>query len=176
MAETDRLLMMAVGPDQVGLVRRISEYIAHGGGNIEDSRMAVLAGEFALIILISGERHKLSAIAQSASELGEQTGLAIWVKQPSGKKPPEAAIPYLLVASCMDHPGVVKRVSSVLSNHSINIESMETQTYAAPVSGTPIFRMEASISIPAGVNINAVRQALDQIAREENIDIDLSLM
>jgi glycine cleavage system transcriptional repressor len=76
----------------------------------------------------------------------------------------------------MDHPGVVHRVSSVLSNLAINIESMETKTYLAPWSGTPIFRMEAILSVPAELNVKAVRTRFDEIEREENIDIDLTLL
>ena len=76
----------------------------------------------------------------------------------------------------MDHPGVVHRLSSVLSNLAINIESMETKTYLAPWSGTPIFRMEASISIPVELNVTAIRTRFDEIEREENIDIDLTLL
>ena len=76
----------------------------------------------------------------------------------------------------MDHPGVVHRLSALLSEMSINIESMETKTYPAPVSGTPIFRMEAELSVPAGLNINQLRARFSEVEREENIDIDLSLM
>ncbi len=75
----------------------------------------------------------------------------------------------------MDHPGVVHRLSRVLSLLAINIESMETKTYLAPVSGTPIFRLEALISIPAKLNVKALRSRFAEIEREENIDIDLSL-
>jgi len=75
----------------------------------------------------------------------------------------------------MDHPGVVYKLSGILSNMGINIESMETQTYPAPVSGTPIFRLEAIISVPVKVNINTLKGRFAEIEREENIDIELSL-
>lgn len=176
MADTEKLILIAVGPDQVGLVRKISEFIAQRGGNIEDSRMAVLAGEFALIVLIAGTRGSLAEIAQAGVDLEAQTGLAVSTKQPAGKKPAEPSIPYRLVASCMDHPGVVRRLSAALSEQGINIESMETQTYAAPISGTPIFRMEAVITVPAGVNVNSLNAQFEQIEREENINIDLALI
>ena len=71
---------------------------------------------------------------------------------------------------------MVHRLSSALSKQGINIESMETQTYAAPVTGTPIFRMEALITVPARVKINALREAFEQMEREENINIELSLV
>jgi glycine cleavage system transcriptional repressor len=76
----------------------------------------------------------------------------------------------------MDHPGIVHQISNVLSSMGINIESMETETYAAPVSGAPIFRLEAEISVPITTNINSLRERFVEIQREENIDVDLSAL
>ena len=73
----------------------------------------------------------------------------------------------------MDHPGVVYRLSGILSSLGINIESMETKTYAAPVTGTPIFRLEAEISVPAKLKIDALRDRLEAFAREENLDMSV---
>ncbi len=74
----------------------------------------------------------------------------------------------------MDHPGIVYQISAVLSSLGINIESMETKTYSAPVSGTPIFQLEANLAVPTRTNINQLRQRFSEIQREENIDIELS--
>ena len=74
----------------------------------------------------------------------------------------------------MDHPGIVYRISAVLSSAGVNIESMETKTYAAPVSGTPIFQIEANLAVPTRTNVNELRQRFGEIQREENIDIELT--
>ena len=176
MADKNHLILTAVGPDQVGLVEKISEFIARHSSNIEDSKMAVFCGEFALIILISGEGGNLHKIANHYHELEIETGLAIAIKTPTSRKPAESFLPYTLTASCMDHPGIVYQISGILSSLGINIESMETKTYAAPVSGTPIFRLEANISIPTRININSLRERFAAIQKEENIDIELSLV
>ncbi|HEX2261881.1 MAG: ACT domain-containing protein [Candidatus Binatia bacterium] len=176
MADKNHLILTAVGPDQVGLVEKISAFIARHGSNIEDSKMAVFCGEFALIILISGEGGNLHKIANHYRELEIETGLAIAIKTPTSRKPAESFLPYTLTASCMDHPGIVYQLSGILSSLGINIESMETKTYAAPVSGTPIFRLEANISIPTRININSLRERFAAIQKEENIDIELSLV
>ena len=174
MADKEHLILTAVGPDQVGLVEKISQFIVQHGCNIEDSKMAVFCGEFAVIILITGEGGKLVKIANAYRELEVQTGLALSLKTPSTRKPADSFLPYELTASCMDHPGIVHRLSQVLSNHGVNIESMETKTYAAPVSGTPIFRLEARLSVPTRTNINALRERFTEMQREENIDIELA--
>ena len=176
MAEKDHLILTAVGPDQVGLVEKLSEFISSHGCNIEDSKMAVFCGEFAVILLITGEPGSLFKIANDYRALEAQTALTISIKTPSKRKTAEAYLPYRLTASCMDHPGIVYQLSGVLSALGVNIESMETKTYAAPDSGTPIFRLEANISVPAKVNINALRERFFEIQRQENIDVELAPM
>ena len=176
MADIQKLILIAIGPDQVGLVQKISEFINERGGNIEDSRMVVMVGEFALMLLVSGSAGSLRQISESTSQLSAQTGLQISTKSPTARRVVEPSIPYRLVSSCMDHPGVVRKLSSAVSAHGANIESMETQTYAAPITGAPIFQMEAVITVPARVNINKLRAAFEEMERDENINIDLELI
>ena len=174
MADKDHLILTAIGPDQVGLVEKISEFISRHGCNIEDSKMAVFCGEFAVIVLISGNGVNLVKVGRDYREIETETGLAISIKTPVTRAAPGAFLPYKLTASCMDHPGIVYQISAVLSSVGINIESMETKTYAAPISGTPIFQLEADIAVPARTNINQLRARFAEIQREENIDIDLA--
>jgi glycine cleavage system transcriptional repressor len=174
MADSSHLILTAVGPDRVGLVEKISEFITRHGCNIEDSKMAVFYGEFALIVLIAGDGGNLVKVASDYRQIETETGLTLSLKTPAARSAPGPFLPYRLAASCMDHPGIVYRISAVLSSLGINIESMETETYAAPDSGTPIFRLDAEISIPATTNIHSLLQRFAEIQREENIDITLS--
>lgn len=176
MADADKeyLIVTAVGPDQIGLVEKIAQFIVRHGCNIEDSKMAVFYGEFAVIILITGDSEHLVNIADEYGKLERQTGLTIFIKTPSRRKALESLLPYRLTASCMDHTGIVHKLSQVLSVMGVNIESLETKTYPAPVSGTPIFSLEADLSIPAKTNINLLRERFVQIQKDENIDIELS--
>ena len=174
MADTNHLILTAVGPDRVGLVENISQFIARHGCNIEDSKMAVFCGEFAVIVLITGAAGNLATITSDYREIESETGLTISTKTPAARAAAPGFLPYKLTASCMDHPGIVYRISSVLSSMGVNIESMETKTYAAPISGTPIFQLEADIAVPVKTNINQLRDRFGEIQREENIDIELA--
>jgi glycine cleavage system transcriptional repressor len=172
MADTNHLILTAVGPDRVGLVEKIAQFIARHGCNIEDSKMAVFCGEFAVIVLITGAADKLSKVGSDYQEIENETGLTISTKTPAPRTS-SAFLPYKLTASCMDHPGIVYQISNALSSMGVNIESMETKTYAAPISGTPIFQMEANLAVPTRTNINQLRDRFAEIQKEENIDIDL---
>jgi glycine cleavage system transcriptional repressor len=174
MADREHLILTAIGPDRVGLVEKISEFISRHGCNIEDSKMAVFCGEFAVIILITGDGAGLVKLARDSREIESETGLSISIKTPLPRKSGEFSLPYKLTASCMDHPGIVYQISTVLRDLGINIESMETKTYSAPVSGTPLFQLEAALAVPAHANINRLRERFAEIQREQNIDIDLT--
>ena len=175
MTDKEHVILTAIGPDQVGLVEQISAFISGRGCNIEDSKMAVFCGEFAVIILISGDRSNLAQIVSEYREIEKQTRLSVAIKTPSVRRIPESLLPYRLTASCMDHPGIVYQISGLLRTLGVNIEAMETRTYSAPVSGTPLFQLEANLAIPANVNINDIRDRLGDLQREQNIDIDIEL-
>src|SRR5579884_2726413 len=176
MNDKNHLILSAIGPDQVGLVAKISQFISRHGCNIEDSTMAVFCGEFAIIILITGEPGRIAELSRSSAEIEKETGLAVTVKTPAQRKFSEPFVPYKLVASCMDHPGVVYQISGILSSLGVNIHSMETKTYSAPESGTPLFQLEAKLSVPARLNVNVLRDRFAQIQAEENIDIEISAL
>ncbi len=174
MADKDHLILTAIGPDNVGLVAKMTQFISRHACNIEDSKMAVFYGEFAVIILISGDRNRLREITQNYRDIEKETGLSVAVKTPAPKKAGESFLPYKLTASCMDHPGVVYRISDILSALGINIDSMETKAYSAPITGTPLFQLEAHLAIPARLNITHVREKFSAFQLEENIDIELT--
>ena len=113
-------------------------------------------------------------IASDYHEIETETGLTISIKTPAVRKTEDSYLPYKLTASCMDHPGIVYQISNVLSGMGVNIESMETKTYAAPISGTPIFQLEADLTVPTRTNIAELRERFGEIQRQENIDIDLT--
>jgi len=171
----NHVILTAIGPDHVGLVEKISAFISRRGCNIEDSKMAVFCGEFAVIVLISGEKASLSRISSEFQDIEEETGLKVAVKIPSERKTHESLLPYKLTASCMDHPGIVYQISGLLRTMNVNIESMETKTYSAPFDGTPLFQLDADLAIPVRVNINEVRERLADLQRDQNIDIELRL-
>jgi glycine cleavage system transcriptional repressor len=173
MREREHLILTATGPDQVGLVERISAFISVRGCNIEDSKMAVFCGEFAVIVLISGEPAELERVASEYGEIEKDIGLSVAVKKPSLRKPQSSIVPYKLTASCMDHPGLVYHISALLRSLGVNIESMETKTYSAPVSGSPLFQLEADLAVPARMNIETVRDRLAEL-QWDHVDVELT--
>jgi glycine cleavage system transcriptional repressor len=169
------LVLSALGPDRPGLVAEVTEYLTERGANVEDSRMAVLGGEFGILVLVSGAPERIAAVERDHATLTAGTGLAVMLRRT--KSPEEhrraAVIPCLVTAEAIDQEGIVRAVARALHRVGVNIVSLETTAYEAPVTGSPLFRLEARVDVPQATGIAKVRRAMDEVAEAENLDIDV---
>jgi len=72
-----------------------------------------------------------------------------------------------------DNEGIVKVLSKYLAEKSINILEMETHITQAPISGTPLFNLNASVSIPNDIEEKVIQSDLSQIAQKLGVEIHL---
>jgi glycine cleavage system transcriptional repressor len=169
------LVLSALGPDRPGIVAEVTEYLTERGVNVEDSRMAVLGAEFGILVLVSGTPEQIGAVEKDVEALSARTALGVTLRR---TKSPEdhrraAVIPCLVTAEAIDQEGIVRSVARALHGVGVNIVSLETSTYQAPVTGSPLFRLEARIDVPQTTGVAKVRRAMDVVAEAENLDIDV---
>lgn len=166
----DYLVITATGEDRVGLVQRFTNRISEAGCNIEESRMSLLGGHFAIIMLVSGRWDALTRLEDRLVPLGEELGLAILTKRTRQAERKEPLIPYHIEVVAMDHPGIVHSLADFFSRQGINIEELATDTYPAPHTGTPMFRVDMIVGIPAGVHIPTLRGDFFDYCDNLNLD------
>jgi len=166
-------VLTAVGPDRVGIVDDLSGAVSAAECNIEESKMAVLGGEFAVIMLASGSAGAVDALGRSLPALGEKLSLSIEHRLTSHPRPAEKGKPYLLEAVSLDTPGIVHSVTAVLRSHGINIADLDADTAAAPWTGAPMFRLKAHLMIGASVSVAHLKEELLQLQRDHDLDIML---
>ena len=169
------LVISAIGPDRPGIVDAVSDCAALHGCNLDESRMAVLGGEFAIIVLFTGQEKNILALRKALPALGKKLKLSISAR-PTSANPPvrkKDYLPYALKVNGMDQQGLVHSVTHVLAEKKINIQSLTTGSANAPVSGTPLFNLVASLEVPVSVSIAGLRQDLDTACNTLNIDYDL---
>lgn len=164
------LVITASGEDKVGLVDSLSSRIAESGCNIEESRMAVLGGDFALILLVSGAWNALSKLEGQLASLGAQLGLSILHKRTQKQKRMQPMIPYHVEVVAMDHPGIVHSLASFFSRNGINIEELQTETYPAPHSGAPMFSVSLTVGVPSETRISNLRSDFLDYCDDLNLD------
>ena len=164
------LVLTASGEDKVGLVDRLSSKIAESGCNIEESRMAVLGEQFAIIMLLSGPWNALSRLDGQLGLLGEQLGLTIIHKRTRQRERKQPAVPYTVEVVAMDHPGIVRNLAAFFSRNGINIEELQTDTYPAPHTGTSMFSVTMTVGIHADVHIPTLRENFFDYCDDLNLD------
>ncbi len=169
----DQLVISAIGMDRPGIVNELSQLIVQNNGNIDDSRMTVLGGEFAIILLISGSKDELSKIEQTLQQEAGRLKLSILTKHSQPEGLAEQQLPYVVEVLAMDNPGIVYKLADFLSSRNINIQSMQTERYPAPHTGTPMFAIEMIITIPQSIIINELRDDFLDLCEDMNLDASI---
>ena len=168
--QEEYLVVTASGEDKVGLVDRLSRRITESGCNIEESRMAVLGGQFALIMRLSGPWNALSKFEEQMGGLGESLGLTMICNRTRARKRLQPQVPYHVDVVAMDHPGIVHSLAEFFSKRGINIEELQTDTYPAPHTGTPMFSVAMMVGIPAATHIPDLRGDFVDYCDDLNLD------
>ncbi|MBN1217930.1 MAG: transcriptional regulator [Anaerolineae bacterium] len=168
------LVVTVVGPDRRGIVEKISAVVLDYQANIEESKMARLGGEFAVIMLLTLPGEKEEALLTGLDRLKEY-GLTV-ISRPTNLSRLErfqGYIPYEISVFGADHEGIVHRVAHYITVERMNIEKLDTQVSQAPVTGTPLFSMQATVQAPPDLTIGQLRQKLAELGDELCVDIEI---
>jgi len=74
----------------------------------------------------------------------------------------------------VDQAGIVFKVSRLLADKNINIETLKSQKKYSPNSGTPLYSMEIQANRPDSISRDALEDALESLANDLNVDITLT--
>jgi glycine cleavage system transcriptional repressor len=168
------LVLTLSGHDRVGMVEKISKLVLNHKGNVEESRMARLGGEFAMLMLISVDEESSSTLKESLLGLQED-GFKVTLDhtKPTLSEQHSGWLPFKITVNGADHEGIVHRVTQHLANKDITIETMETHIKQAPMSGAPLFIMEGVVLVSPAQK-STWRGELIQAGEDLSVDIDIS--
>ncbi len=173
------LIIFATGRDRPGIVDRITGLAYEAGANLEDSRMAVLGGEFALVALVTGRPEDLARVRDGTTAAARELDLTVQYKDttagPDARAHAEPHVPCSIRGVSIDHPGIVHKISRVLAQHGVNVSRLDTSLSHAPVSGAPMFSLDIDAEVPVSLPIVQLRARLQEVAERENIDLEVRL-
>jgi len=165
-----QLVISALGTDQPGLVDKLSHHILDLKLNIEDSRMSVLGGEFAIMLLVSGDEKMLEQLANASSEFENEFSDLVITSKYTQPKERAAGLSYNVNVVALDHQGIVHKLARFFSEKNINIESLNTNSYAAPHTGSRMFAVDMTLTVPENISIIQLRDAFIQHCDDMNLD------
>lgn len=176
--EKDFLVINAVGPDRVGIVSGLTKLVVQKGGNVGESQASKLGSSFGLMMQVSVPRQSSQELVSAISNMGGISTSCYATKDPNTVTPaPCDGYTGRFILSGADNPGIVHKVTQVLSRNNLNIDEMKTFEESAPYGGTTLFYMNGTATSPAplanGFDAAAIRRELAQLGDEMNCDIDL---
>ena len=171
------IVLTLTGHDRVGIVKEITNVLVKHGGNVETSRMARLGGEFAMLALIELEEKDLPAFEADLQKLRGE-GFQITIQQTEDDHANKYAgwLPYQIEVLGADHEGIIYEIAHHLAGQGINFEDVETTTAPAPMSGTPLFKMQATVLVPPNLPFNQWSDALEDIGDKLNVTVEVAMV
>lgn len=167
------LVCSLLGQDRPGLVDAITQVLAQFGANLEDSRMAVLGGEFAIMFLCSLESSKVEALVASLKARAEELQLQLTWKTTSERRSQSGTLPLQVAVRGADHEGIVHSLVHYLVGQGVSVDNLESQLVNAPYSGVPLFEMQMRISAPASLSLSGLRRKLQEVGDGLNVDVEV---
>ena len=169
-SNTANLVISVLGQDHPGIIDQLASAILACQCSIQDSRMTVLGGEFALIQLVSGSNSDINNLELQLPALADKLKLSISCRQTQSRSATSDKLPYHVEVIAMDHPGIVQTVAAFFSARGINIEEMNTGSYAAAHTGTPMFSLQMSVAIPSTASVSSIKHEFADFCDELNLD------
>ncbi|MDO8964411.1 MAG: ACT domain-containing protein [Coriobacteriia bacterium] len=166
------IVLTLTGPDRIGVVEEATRVLLGLEGNIENSRMVHLGGEFAILALVSlPEVHIVALERAFAQMVGQGYKLTVTATE---KAEPVAAAQYRIEVEGADHEGIINGIARAISQLGISIETMDTATSEAPVSGAPLFSMNALVAVPRDLTGPDWRAELSAAAADADVDLSIT--
>lgn len=160
------LAVTAIGTDRPGIVAAVTRVLHERGGNLEDSAMTILGGQFAIVLLVATQDapEDLRAALQAATD---ELGLTVSVCRTEGVGRGAEAT-HLLSVYGADKPGIVAGVTGALADAGANVIDLETQVIGA--AEHPVYAMvvEFATEDPDGA-AHAVAEACGQLGVDHTL-------
>jgi glycine cleavage system transcriptional repressor len=166
-----QLIVTITGPDRIGFVESVTKLLLSHGANVEKSRMVRLGGDFAILMLITVAESELRRAIETVNGLQDQ-GFQVITREtvPSDESRYAGWLPYRIQVNGADHEGIVHNITSYLAEQGVNIETLTTGADHAPMSGTPLFTMDALVLAPPHLSFTVLRDELEAVGDKLNVD------
>ncbi|MBF0468000.1 MAG: hypothetical protein HQK61_03810 [Desulfamplus sp.] len=171
-----KFIMTAFGKDRPGIVADVSGIIYENGCNLEESQMGLLADEFTLILLLSGQGEMLEDnLYRDCRRLEKEKGISVFIR-PLDFKQPDYKINgnrHTVSVEGIDQAGIVYKVSKLLADNNINIITLKSKTKPSPESGTSLYMMDIEVVFPDGIKTERIEHELEIIGKKLHVEISL---
>jgi glycine cleavage system transcriptional repressor len=168
-----------VGKDRPGIVAAITEGLFHLGCNIADSSCTMLAGEFAMILIVSHLRpFSKTRLCDELKPACDRLGMSLAVRSLAADEAlrQETGGGEICLVSVYgaDQPGIVFRVTRELAQQGINITDLTTKLIGTKEE--PVYVMMLEAAVPEGQTPEDLETLLEKLKKELNVEINVRVV
>jgi len=163
-----QLVATVIGPDKPGIVEQLSLLALSHQANWLGSSMSELAGQFAGILQLAVPDDRFEPLTQALLALDGLHVSLVEGHEAIGS-PRERQLELCVTGN--DRPGIVQQVSRQVRALEANILKLNTRCQSAPNWGVPLFVAELTVALPAGLDGEDLKTALEQIADDLVVDL-----
>jgi len=139
------LAVTAIGQDRPGIVAAVTKVLHERGGNLEDSAMTILGGQFAIVLLVATE-DDLKELHEALASATAEFGLTVSICRADAARA-DTEPTHLLSVYGADRPGIVAGVTGALAGVGANVIDLETQVIGAEAE--PVYAMLIELATDA---------------------------
>ncbi len=168
----DSLVFMVTGDDRPGVVEAMAEVAASHDANWLESEITRVAGKVAGIIQVEVPKKNAEELISAMQGLKSQ-GLNVAVDQRSVESPHHNERQVAIEVSGPDKPGIVLRISRILSRNNLNIDDFHHQRLEVTQGSRRTFRADIRVSMPLQLDSREVQRALNLIADSLHLEVSM---
>lgn len=163
----------AVGSDRPGIVAQVTGALFRLGCNLEETTMTRLRDQFAMLLLVRlAAGGSVADLESGLMAAAEPLGLSVVVRPlPGDEDAPDQGEQdgYILRLYGADQPGIVHRVTSLLSERGLNITDLNTRVI--PGGDGPVYVMMLELDAPSAAATEGFEAELDRLSAELGVEI-----
>lgn len=166
-------LLSAIGKDKPGIVASVSAVLFQAGCNIEDSTMARLGGDFAIMLMLrlpEGFTSQQLAERLSAAQRHMQLTVNVADILPEEVEPQAESARHLILVYGSDRPGIVARLTALLAERNVNITNLRTNVIQR---AEPLYVMTIEVELPSFIDQVELSKPLQAVAKELGVQVEI---
>lgn len=171
----NKFIISVLGKDQPGIIAAVTKVLFEKGYNIEDVSQTLLQNQFSGSFIASGPKDVTQqALQEILSQQTQNLDLHFHVRDLGTDAITWTTCdcePFVITTRGPDQKGLVAQVTGLLAAHNVNVTQLQALFRGGNEPGKNMMIYETDI--PVDVDLKQLRQALDDKARELNLEINI---
>ena len=163
------LALNVLGPASTATLEELHGALVELGCNVESVRMLSQNGVQCVLLMLGGSWDAIAKLEDQLPRIGKRLDLVMHTWRINKDKQPEAGLPYTIEVVAADRIGIVHEVLGFIRANRMHIRELYSNT-PENVSGTRVFTLHASVSVPEDVPIAALRGDFMEFCERLNLD------